>query len=192
MLSNYLASNDEFGVYVTLEETTESHLKNMGALNIKLPENLMISDYTDIREKFEHKGSGPEIIELLISMIDYFKKKEGDKFTCMGLDSLNALYSLIDTTDLRIRMFHFFKYLREKEITTFSIMEIPEFGKLPDYIGSEGFLVDGIIRTGDIETQHDVMIYMQVKKMRATEHSRKKHLMEISSKGLSILGPIVE
>ena len=41
------------------------------------------------------------------------------------------------------------------------------------------FMVDGLIRTGEIESQQDVMLFMQIKKMRATRHSRKKHLMEI-------------
>ena len=46
VLSNYLiGQEDEFGVYATLEETKESHLRNMKSLGIKRPENLQIFDY---------------------------------------------------------------------------------------------------------------------------------------------------
>ena len=193
LLSNHLKTHpDEFGMYVTLEETTESHLKNMQSLGIEIPENLLISDYSDIRERFENKASLPNIMQMINGVIEYFKNEKGDKFTVFGVDSLNALYSLIDTEDLRVKMFHFFKGLRDKELTAILIMEIPGVtapgGSRFTY--GEAFLVDGLIRTGEIETQQDVMLFMQIKKMRATRHSRKKHLMEIGEKGISILGPI--
>jgi KaiC/GvpD/RAD55 family RecA-like ATPase len=90
-------------------------------------------------------------------------------------------------------MFHFMKNLREKNLTSMLILEIPEFTMKPNQSPrgfSEAFMVDGLVRTGEIESQQDVMLYMQIKKMRATRHSRKKHLVEIGENGISILGPI--
>jgi len=56
LFANYLTANpDEFGVYLTLEETTESHIRNMKSLKIDLPDNLLISDYSDIRTRFENQ-----------------------------------------------------------------------------------------------------------------------------------------
>jgi KaiC/GvpD/RAD55 family RecA-like ATPase len=193
ILSNHLRNHpDEFGIYVTLEESTESHLKNMNSLGIEVPENLLISDYTDIRERFESKGSPPNIIQMLNGVLEYFKNEKGNEFTVFGFDSLNALYSLIDMENLRVKMFHFFKNMREKDLTTILIAEIPELTTKPNFRKTinEAFMVDGLIRTGEIESQQDVMLYMQIKKMRATRHSRKKHLMEIGESGISILGPI--
>ncbi|WP_455393151.1 RAD55 family ATPase [[Eubacterium] cellulosolvens] len=193
LLSNHLKNNpDEFGMYVTLEETTESHLKNMQSLGIDIPDNLLISDYSDIRERFENKSSLPNLVQMINGVIEYFKNEKGEQFTVFALDSLNALYSLIEYKDLRVKMFHFFKQLREKELASILIMEIPSVTvKEPtNYSYGEAFLVDGLIRTGEIETQQDVMLYMQVKKMRAVRHSRKKHLIEIGESGISILGPI--
>jgi KaiC/GvpD/RAD55 family RecA-like ATPase len=194
LLSNHLKNNpNEFGMYVTLEESTESHLKNMQSLGISIPENLLISDYTDIRERFESKGSPPNITQMINGVLEYFKNEKGEKFSVFGLDSLNALYSLIDTDDLRVKMFHFMKNLREKSLTSMLILEIPEFTMKPNQSPrgfSEAFMVDGLVRTGEIESQQDVMLYMQIKKMRATRHSRKKHLVEIGENGISILGPI--
>ena len=193
LISNHLKANPkEFGVYITLEETTESHLKNMQSLGIELADNLLISDYTDIRERFESKEKAPDIIQMVNAVLEYFKTEKGNNFTIFCMDSLNAMYSLMEVDDLRVKMFHFFKIMRERELTTIAIAEIPQFTVKP---GSgkkfnEGFLVDGLIRTGEIESQQDVMLYMQIKKMRATRHSRKKHLLEVGENGINILGPI--
>ena len=76
LLSNHLKTHpDEFGMYVTLEETTESHLKNMQSLGIEIPENLLISDYSDIRERFENKASLPNIMQMINGVIEYFKNE---------------------------------------------------------------------------------------------------------------------
>jgi KaiC/GvpD/RAD55 family RecA-like ATPase len=196
LFSNYLADNsDEFGVYITLEETTQSHLRNMTSLGIDLPKNLFISDHTDIRKKFEPKKTEhPDYLKMIQATIEYFKNEKGDKFNLFALDSLTALYSLIETDELRLKLYNFFKELRNKNITTFVIVEVPDFGQPLPYglEGSVSFLVDGIIQTGEVEVQQDVMIYMQVKKMRAAIHSRKKHIMEVGEHGLNILGPIFE
>ena len=57
LLSNYLSKNkSEKGVYVTLEETRKSHLKNMKSLGISLERQLKVSDIASFREHigFEH------------------------------------------------------------------------------------------------------------------------------------------
>ena len=189
------SSTDEFGVYITLEETTQSHLRNMASLGIDPPDNLFISDHTDIRKKFEPKKTEhPDYLKMIQATIEYFKNEKGDKFNLFALDSLTALYSLIEVDDLRLKLYNFFKELRNKNITTFVIVELSDFGYAIPYgvEGSVSFLVDGIIQTGEVEVQQDVMIYMQVKKMRAAIHSRKKHIMEVAEHGLNILGPIFE
>ncbi len=192
ILSKHLLNTSEFGMYMTLEETTESHLRNMQSLGIDIPDNLLISDYSDIRKRFEDSEEHPDFLEMINGVIKFFKNKEGDNFTIFGLDSLGALYSLTDVENLRAKMFHFFKVLREQKLTSLIIMETPKLSNITNTTGSEGFLVDGIIEMGNIETQHDIMLYTQVQKMRACSHSRKKHLVEITPEGLSILGPVFE
>ena len=158
IFSNYLQQNkDHFGIYVTLEESTESHLRNMESLGIKLPKNLLLSDYSDIRMRFENKSPQLNLLQMLEGMIEYFRNEKGDKFVLFGLDSLNALYSLIDTTNLRIKMFHFFKSLRERGLNSILIMELPEIFRTigNSKFGSEFFLADGIIRTGEIESHQE-------------------------------------
>ncbi|MGA1821429.1 MAG: RAD55 family ATPase [Thermoplasmatota archaeon] len=191
LMSNYLTRSGEFGMYLTLEESTISHLRNMDSLGIKVPENLLISDYSDIRSRFEGTGDHPDFLDMVDGVIKFFKDKEGDNFTVFGLDSLGGLYSLIDTENLRSKMFHFFKKLREYNLTSFIIMETPRFSNIIEGMGAEMFLADGIIEMGPIEHQHDIHLYFQVIKMRSTSHSRKKYLIDIGEDGISILSPVV-
>ncbi len=193
VMSKYLQNSGEFGMYLTVEENTISHLRNMDSLGIDVPENLLISDYSDIRSRFETPDGGdhPDFLDMVDGVIKFFKDKEGDNFTVFGLDSLGGLYSLIDLQNLRAKMFHFFKKLREYNLTSFIIMETPRFSNIIEGQGAEMFLSDGIIEMGPIEHQHDIHLYMQVIKMRSCHHSRKKHLIDIGEDGLSILSPVV-
>ena len=193
ILSKYLEKSGEFGMYLTVEENTISHLRNMDSLGIKVPENLMISDYSDIRSRFEYQEQEdqPDFLDMVDGVLKFFKDKEGENFTCFALDSLGGLYSLIETEDLRPKMFHFFKKLRAHNLTSFIIMETPRFSNIVEGQGAEMFLADGIIEMGPIEHQHDIHLYMQVIKMRSCHHSRKKHLIDIGENGISILSPVV-
>ena len=82
--------------------------------------------------------------------------------------------------------------LRENNLTSLIIMETPKDADISNSEGGEGYLSDGIIEFGSIERQHDIVVYMQVIKMKATSHSRKKNLIEIGEYGLSVLGPVFE
>ena len=195
VLSKHLAKTNEFGIYMTLEETTKSHLRNMKSLKIDIPENLVISDYSDIRTRFENREEPqkpPDFMVMIEGVIKFFKNKEGERFTCFALDSLGALKTLTKYANLRSKMFHFFKFLRSQNLISLIIIETPRDWDIAKSDGGEGFISDGIIEFGSIENPHDVTLYMQILKMKAVSHSRKKHLIEVGDSGLAILGPIFE
>jgi hypothetical protein len=86
LMSKYLEKRNEFGLYCTLEETVDSHLKNMESLGVRLTTKMQISDLTDLREIDEidqAMGKNDEIDYLLFveRMIQKFKKDYGDKFS---------------------------------------------------------------------------------------------------------------
>lgn len=186
ILSKYLRNRDEFGLYATLEEDVQSHLANMRGMGIELPPNLQISDYTEIRERDE------EVDYLLFTerMLARFKQLKGDKFTCFGFDSLGALYSLTEKKNLRKKMFHFFRTLRDYNLFAFIAMERSPGGE-SELLGNEGFLADGIILLGLERLQGRLVRYLQIEKMRACNHSMEMHALEVTSNdGLAVLGPI--
>ena len=191
VLSNYLAKHpDEFGVYATLEETRESLLRNMASLGIKRQESLQIFDYQDIRREWKKEEPTLNMAGITEDIIKFYKEELGKKFTVFGFDSINALQSLAKVDNLRRESYHFFNLLRDSGLTSFIIEETAsDEGRrhVP-----ESYLSDGVIELGVIETPELVSRYLQLRKMRATQHSMKKHQLLVTPNGLEVLGPVYE
>ncbi len=185
MLSNYLSKSDENGLYVTLEQTKESHLRNMLSLGLEKSDALHIFDYRDMRR--EWKDREPNLMEITEEIIDFYKEK--DDISVFALDSLSVFYSFLEV-DSRVSMYHFFSKLREDDLTSFMIMEDRRPFN-PDNSGRmEPFLADGVIELGIIENPEDVKRYIRIRKMRAAKHSMQKHQLLVGKSGLYILGSI--
>ena len=193
VLSNHLAKNEaEFGVYATLEETKESHLRNMASLGIRKPERLQIFDYQDIRKEWRKEEPELSMVEITEEIVKFYKEEQGDNFTVFALDSLNALQSLSKIENVRRESYHFFTLLRNSGLTSFIIQETPTFiGERREHI-PESYMADGVIEVGILETPEAVTRYLQVRKMRATEHSMRKHQLVVTKGGLEVLGPVYE
>jgi len=190
MMANYLSANDEHGLYITLEQNLESHLRNMKSLGIKEEANLHIFDYRDMRQ--EWMDSELDLIKTTEEVIDSFKEKY-DNLTLFSLDSLNALYSISDPGDMRKKIYNFFTHLRDEELTSFLILDSAHSGMSGQFTQphqAEHFLADGTIELGMIEGNGGVKRYIQILKMRATKHAMEKHQLTIGDSGPSILGPI--
>ncbi|MBN1389195.1 MAG: signal transduction protein [Candidatus Thermoplasmatota archaeon] len=188
LLTSYLEQSGEFGVYTTLEESVTSHLANMESLGVQLCMNMQITDFTDIREENEEL----DYLKFLEKMLRHFKKVKGEQFTCFAMDSLGALYSLMDGEEnMRKKMYHFFQLLRELNLYSFIIMERSQDGE-SNLLGNEGFLSDGIIYLGLKRRQGRLSRFLQIEKMRACEHSMELHALDIRMGKLCVLGPIFE
>ncbi len=182
MISNYLASNDEHALYVTLEETKESHFRNMESLGIKKLDRLHLFDYKDIRLEWENEELN--ITKAIDNTINFYKEK--CNLTVFALDSLNALHPFLSQINLRKDSYHFFTILRDKDLISFLIMEncSPE-KHLPEY-----FLADGIIELGIIEAKENVKRYIQIRKMRGASHSMEKHQIVVEKDGILVFGSV--
>ena len=194
LMSRYLKDTGEFGLYTTLEETVQSHLRNMESLGIDVSLNMQISDFTDLREIDAVVGPDDQTdyIAFIEKMITHFKKLHGPKFRVFALDSLGALYSLMEDNDnMRKRMFYFFKMLRDSNLISLVVME-RALGGDSQLLGNEGFLVDGIVMLGLDRSRGKLVRYLQVEKMRAADHSMEKHALEPRKGGLTVLGPIFD
>ncbi len=194
LMSKYLKDTGEFGLYTTLEETVQSHIRNMESLGVDLSLNMQISDFTDLREIDAVVGPDDQTdyIAFIEKMITHFRKVHGPKFKMFALDSLGALYSLMETSDnMRKRMFYFFKMLRDNNLICLVVME-RSLGGESQLLGNEGFLVDGIVMLGLDRSRGKLVRYLQVEKLRAVEHSMEKHAIEPRKGGLTVLGPIFE
>ncbi len=156
----------------------------MESMGMELSDNLKISDYSDYRLKFDEFSD--DLLDVIGTNIMQYKKEKGDNFTCVALDSLGALYSLMDveSSDLRKRLYHLFEPLRRENLTTFVIVETQDV--LGYKAGMESYLADGIIELGIRTKENSAKRYVQVKKMRATSHSMDPWILTISNNGMQI------
>ncbi|SFM71545.1 RAD55 family ATPase [Methanolobus profundi] len=187
MLSSYLKAADEYGLYITLEESKANHIRNMEHMGVKLTENLGILDYSDYRLQFDEYSQ--DLISTIETQIMQYKRKWGAKFTCVALDSLGALYSLMDEgeDEIRKRLYHLFEPLRRENLTSFVIFE--SFNTLDQSqsgAGIEGYLADGIIELGISSKQNVSYRFIRVLKMRAATHSMDPWVVTVSDQGLKI------
>ncbi len=192
LMSKYLSNTGDYGLYTTLEESAKSHIENMKSMGIEISNNMQISDFTDLREIDVVVEEGQtNYLQVIEKMIEHFKKKHGDKFTMFTLDSLGALYSLMeDVDDMRKKMFYFFKMLRDNNLYSLIIMERSINGS-EQSLGNEGFLADGLVDLGLDRSGGKLVRYLQVEKMRACKHRMERHAIEIGKGGISVLGPLV-
>lgn len=196
LMSSYLRDKNEFGLYATLEESVDSHLKNMDSIGVKLSMKMQISDLTDLREVDQideviGQEAQTDYVLIIEKMIQRFRKTHGDKFSVFVLDSLGALYSLMENvSDMRKKMFYFFKMLRDNNLISFIIMERSLTGE-SQLLGNEGFLADGIIMLGLDRQRGKLVRFLQVEKMRAAEHSMERHAIEVGRNGIQVLGPLM-
>ncbi len=194
VMTYYLKKSGEFGLYTTLEESVESHLANMESLGFHLTKNLQISDISDLREldMLLEEEEEVDYLQLLEKMLATFKNQMGDKFSFFALDSLGALYSIMeDAKNMRKRMFYFFRTLRSYNLYSFVVMERSLSGE-SHLLGNEGFLADGIIHLGIDRSRGKLVRYFQVEKMRTSDHSMEKIAFEFRNGQMKILGPLFE
>lgn len=194
VMTRYVENTGNFGLYTTLEETVDSHLNNMQSLGIDLSLNMQVSDITDLREidQIVEESEATDYVDFLEKMLRHFKEERGDRFKLFALDSLGALYSLMEhNREMRKKMFYFFKLLRDLDLYSFIVME-RSIGAEANLLGNEGFLVDGLVMLGLDRNRGKLTRYLQVEKMRACRHSMEKHALEAGENGLKVLGPIFE
>jgi KaiC/GvpD/RAD55 family RecA-like ATPase len=188
LLSSYLSLMDEHGLYMSLEQSRESHLNNMKSLGIERSAGLHIFDYSDMR--LEWGDEVPDMAKTIDEAINFYKEKYDD-ISVFALDSLNALYAISNGSALRKNVYYLLSRLRS-ETASFLIMETHFDGMGHSFQGNgpEHFLADGVIELGVIEAAEGVKRYIQVRKMRACRHRMEKHQLVVENDGLRVLGPI--
>jgi RecA-superfamily ATPases implicated in signal transduction len=183
MMSRYLEGSAEHGLYASLEQTKDSHLRNMDSIGIRWHENLHIFDYRDMR--IEWKDHRLDMFSMTKDVLDMYIDRYRD-LTIFAIDSLNALYALSSKTNLRRNVYDFLTMLRDRCLTSILILETgDDSGK-----GGERFLSDGIIELGVIESYDGVKRYLQIRKMRGVRHLMEKHHLVVKPGGLEVVGPI--
>jgi KaiC/GvpD/RAD55 family RecA-like ATPase len=172
ILYNNVKREGKKGLYISLEESKESLVKMMKNLGMKdLDENkLFIVDIGKLRLEHRSADDGQEWMRI---MTEYLKRRvEEDGMKLVVVDSLTALYSLVELNNPRQELFHFFGFLKRLGVTTFLISEMtPGSDALGPY--REDFLVDGTILLKQHEVgETEVQLRIRCVKMRHVNHYR--------------------
>ena len=160
------------GVFISLEQSRVSlaqAMTNMGmAATPDIGDKISILDLGFIRKKMTQIASQTwlEVFKMYAQNL-----KENLDFDIMVIDSLPVLETLARFKDTREELFHFFEWLKELDITTFVIHEMPQgTDRLAE--NGEDFLSDGIIHLDLKRDQQNVNLFLSIMKMRSTKHKR--------------------
>jgi circadian clock protein KaiC len=187
------AKAGRIGLYISLEQSYESlyqHFINMGldldSINIQSIKDLARIDEVIHNVKASNKGSiiiadvgciRKEIKDIRVgdnrswlNVIKNIAKKIKTEIPCnhFVLDSLSALYTLSRFENPRVELFYIFEFLRDLDLTTFLISEMPLDGSKFSEYEIEDFLSDGIIHVRLTPFRRNVVREISIIKMRAT------------------------
>lgn len=187
------AINGKVGLYVSLEQSYFSLLNHMINMEYDLDKiNLIVlSDISKLNEIISEIGSDKGALILTdigairkqvgtmqissskdwLNVIKNIVKKVKTNARCdlFCLDSLSALYELSAFEQARTKLFQIFEFLRDLEITSYLISEMPLDKSKYSEFEVEDYLSDGILMLDLARHQRKVSREIAVVKMRATQ-----------------------
>lgn len=203
ILYNEVVNNNKIGLYICLEQSTNSlinHMINMG-YDMSRANLFLINDFAELDERMNKAklSKGALIIADLGTIRKEVKRTTthptGDWFNVLKnlvkkvktnvgcnlfvLDSLNALYVLSSFENPRTELFYAFEFFRDCDLTTFLISETPLDGSKFGYYEVEDFLADGVIKLELVARQRKVTREISIVKMRKTSCNTDVFTLEV-------------
>ena len=202
-----LLSNAQGGetkaLYLTLEQDKDNfmyHLNKLG-LGDNAEGRMNLFDLTTTREQWlkwsQNNEADAKIEENDGKMnLNTFKKqletlKGAMGFNLLVIDSLPVVEMMFKMKDPRDDLFHFFKWLKTLNVTTFVITEMtqdsPKFSK-----HDIDFLADGIIKLSMVNiSPTKVQRQIQIVKMRGVDHTTDPFELRFANNGFEALKVII-
>jgi len=195
--------------YISLEQSYKNlsmHLKNLNIdltkVNIALANinnssleyinksgdkvgTIIFLDIPSTREELSsQKRLGDMIsVSVMSKLIDNITKKM--PFEYLALDSLNALYALLEMGKSRDTFYTLFEMLRAKKLTSFLIHEVIG-GENSGQYGVEDSLADSVILLDLARYERIVQRELSVKKMRATKSNINVFTLSVTNNGFAV------
>ena len=187
ILYNEVSERDVKGLYITLEQNKENlltHMEGMGMDASTLEEKLNVLDLTEMRKQLllDNQAIWMDFISRLVELI-----KSVQNCKLLVLDSLNALYSLVNFSNPRNELFLFFEKFRDLGMTTFFIAESSSEKTPCGEFGLEDFMCDGIIRLTMKEVGDTFGRYIRCIKMRSSRLDTSYFPLLVSESGFRVI-----
>jgi circadian clock protein KaiC len=136
---------------------------------------------------------GLQSIEFNIEDVDILVKAIGNIVTELGIkrlviDSITSVcYRLRTEEKIREFILRLGKILSEQNCTSILVSEISPTAERYSLYGVEEAIADGIIIMGNLERRGDLLRTIQVVKMRGTQHSRTKYVLDLTPCGVLLV-----
>lgn len=187
ILYNEILEKDVGGLYITLEQSKENlltHMEGMGMNSSEAKEKLNILDLTQMRKEILTEAQGMWI-DFVSRLVELIQNVENCKLVV--LDSLNALYSLVNFANPRNELFLFFEKFRNLGVTTFFVAESRSEDKICGEYGLEDFMCDGIILLTMREEGDRFNRYIRCIKMRSSRLDTSFFPLLVTERGFKII-----
>lgn len=181
----YGLQKGENGIYVTLEQSADDILADMGRFGWDVELKKFIN-----AGKFIMQSEFPSTMKELTANIVSLVKRNGAKRLVLDSISIAAMgwKEATESSKLRSELFDFIKTMKNLGVTSLLITEIPEdkVKSLSRY-GFEEFIADGIILLHYLEfAAGGTPRSLVVRKMRRTDHGSDIYPMEITKNGIVV------
>ena len=176
MLYNHAVESGRTSVYVTLEQSRDSLLRQMekmGMASDKVADKVHVLDLSIIRKKLKEIAGGTSWLQVFKTYITNLR--ENLRFDMLVIDSMEVLETMAEIRNRRTDLFYLFEWMRDLGVTVFLISESSS-ERLIDGKYDEGYLSDGII-TLKMQLIRDVEMQRRIRcvKMRETNHDPSYH-----------------
>ncbi len=159
------------GVYISLEESRDSLIKNMAGLGMdweNVSKKMSILDLGLIRSRMKEldKTAWTEVFKMYVKNL---RKNLKNEF--LVIDSLAVMETMADFKEPRKDLFMLYEWLRKLDVTVFLVHEMP-INEIFFTEAGEGFLSDGIVHMELRRENNAVNLFLSVLKLRKTHHAR--------------------
>ncbi len=187
----------ENSLFISVTEASTKLLRNIIPYEF-FDESLITSGkltFIDMPAMYERLGLEKsefsfEDIVLLVDAIGQIVEEL--KIKRLVIDSITSVcYRLKTEEKIRDFILRLGKTLSEKGCTTILVSEISPAETRYSLYGVEEAIADGIILMGNLERRGDLLRTLQVVKMRGTQHSRTKYVLDLTPVGV-LLVPLLK
>jgi KaiC/GvpD/RAD55 family RecA-like ATPase len=189
------AAAGETGVIYLTSETPDRAISNLGPFKFYESSfvddgKLVIEDMNALFQKLgiEHpdtglsRDDGQKLLDALAKAVDDAKASR------LAIDSLSGvLVAFEDEGRVRTFMKDLVRTFTAKGISLFLTSEIAPDSVRYSTMGIEDTLVDGVILLSNVESRGDLLRSLQIIKMRGTDHSRSRFVMDLTPYGIIIV-----
>ena len=155
-------------------------------------EKLHFLDLPQLYEKLqiENKDFGFDEVKQIVDAIQEFV--EDNDIMRFALDSVTSVsYRLKDPELIRDFLLRLGGVLSQRGCTSLLVSETGPVDDGATRLGVAEAIADGVIVTGNLERRGDLLRTLQVVKMRGTNHSRAKYVLDLTTSGV-LLVPLLK